>query len=146
MNVVELDWVIVLRVWVPGRPKTKGSLEVVNSGRLTGRAVLRDSPASKRWRMLVADRVRREMRSGGLGPLVGPVELQLRYTLPLDEDGLIERGSGDIDKLDRNILDALTDAGVYSDDAQVVRCWSEKICMPGLGLGSGVEIVVSACA
>jgi Holliday junction resolvase RusA-like endonuclease len=126
---------MVLQVGVPGHPKTKGSLTPINSGRLTGRVVLRDTPASKRWRQLVAYAVRNAManrqRLSGPDPLVGPIEgpvfITVVYRLPVTEAKLIEQGSGDVDKLDRNLLDALQDAGLYHNDAQVVRCWSDKV-------------------
>lgn len=126
---------LVLAYDVPGHPKTKGSLEVINSGRLTGRPVLRDTPASKRWRQLVAYATQRAMAErqniNGSTPLVGPIEgpvrIEVIYRLAVTEERLIEQGSGDVDKLDRNLLDALQDAGLYANDAQVVRCWSEKV-------------------
>lgn len=39
----------------------------------------------------------------------------------------ITRSSGDVDKLQRAALDALTDAGVFRDDAQVVRIVADKV-------------------
>ncbi len=119
---------MVLQVSVPGHPKTKGSLTPINSGRLTGRVVLRDTPASKRWRQLVAYAVSGAMRGVTQAwPLEGPVRVTVVYRLAVTEERLIEQGSGDVDKLDRNLLDALQDAGLYRNDAQVVRCWSDKV-------------------
>lgn len=145
----------VLRFWVPGNPKTKGSLKVLNSGRLSGRAVLQDTPTSKRWRQLVAVRARDAMGAAQLAPvlretgkicaLAGPVALRVEYFLPVSGHRLIEQGSGDVDKLDRNVLDALQDANLYDNDSQVVRCWSDKLCAD-VGTGGrspGAEIVVS---
>jgi Holliday junction resolvase RusA-like endonuclease len=139
----------VLDFWVPGHPKTKGSLQVVNSGRLSGRAVLRDTPASKRWRQLVAYAAGEAMKATSvrtgletLWPLAGPVSLTLTYYLPVDEAALIAQGSGDIDKLERNIFDALQDAGVYANDAQVVDCWHGKR-VPIQGGVTGVMIKVA---
>lgn len=37
------------------------------------------------------------------------------------------RSSGDLDKLVRAVFDALTDAGVWRDDAQVVRVQAQKL-------------------
>ncbi len=118
-----IEDVIVLAVHVPGRPRTKGSMRIVNSRT----KVLEESVAgSVRWRQLVAYQVERERRSGW--PYSGPVGVELSFGLPVDP---IEVQAGDIDKLTRNILDALSycsdrcsrpcrnHAGVYVDDVQV---------------------------
>lgn len=121
-----IQGVEVLNFWVPGPPKTKGSLEVVNTGRnaVGGRVVLQDSPASKRWRKLVAYQAEQEKRGVGMGwPLGGPVAVDLTFELSGDP---VAVRSGDLDKLYRNVLDALTDAGVYEDDVQVVRLSGSK--------------------
>lgn len=124
----------MLRFWVPGHPKTKGSLEVVNSGRLRGRPVLRDTPQSSNWRKLVAYQADQAMRitdaaraAPPIWPLAGAVGLVTTYILDCTPDELIEQGSGDGDKLDRNVWDALADAGVYGNDAQVVSWVGDKI-------------------
>jgi len=112
-----------LDLWVPGVPRTKGSLRIVNKGR----AVLSESVAgSKRWRQLVAYSVRGQM--GSDWPVAGPVGVGLSFYLPVDP---YASRAGDIDKLVRNVLDALSDctpgcaeeckdhAGFYRDDVQV---------------------------
>lgn len=48
----------------------------------------------------------------------------------------ISRGLGDLDKLERSTLDALTASGVWIDDSQVVqmrstKTWADGICDPG---------------
>lgn len=127
-----IQGVEVLNFWVPGPPKTKGSLEVVNTGRnaVGGRVVLQDSSASKRWRKLVAYAAEQAKGSvwstpGGVHayPLDGPVAVDLTFGLSGDP---VAVRSGDLDKLYRNVLDALTDAGVYEDDVQVVRLSGSK--------------------
>ncbi len=147
------EW--VLDFWVPGAPKTKGSLTpraprceccAACSGYL-GRPQLRDSVGSKRWRQLVAYSAGAALRDRAQNlaafswPLTGPIELDLTYCLPVDVAKLIEQGSGDLDKLERNIFDALQDAGVYANDAQVVACTHRKWA-EGSG-GAGVRIRVA---
>ena len=141
----------VLEFWVPGYPKTKGSLRVLNSGRLSGRAVLQDTPASKRWRALVAYAAGAAMRgrqniNGPMPmtePIDGPVRVDVEYWLPVkDESALIAQGAGDKDKLDRNVYDALQDAGVFVNDSQVVDGQSTKYVASGQG--PGARIIVSA--
>ena len=110
----------LLSVWVPGKPKTKGSLDVVNARR--GKAVVRENVVgSKRWRELV----RYSIAGLVAEPVEGPVVVDLLFVLPTDDAA--KARSGDIDKLARNILDALQDAGVYRDDAQVIRLVAHKI-------------------
>lgn len=107
---------LVLSCWVPGRPKTKGSLAVVN-GR---QGVASDTPASKRWRQLMAYAVAGQIKA----PIEGPVTVIAVFHLPVRD---VAAGRvGDLDKLARNLLDALTDAGVYGDDVQVTRLLASK--------------------
>jgi Holliday junction resolvase RusA-like endonuclease len=132
------DW--VLDFWVPGAPKTKGSLTpraprchcCDRCRGYVGQPQLRDSVGSKRWRQLVAYSAERAYQAvagppdGWAWPLTGPIELELIYYLPVDAAKLTGQGSGDLDKLERNIFDALQDAGVYENDAQVVACTHRK--------------------
>jgi Holliday junction resolvase RusA-like endonuclease len=139
---------IVTEVFVPNRPRTKGSLEVVSArgpkcrcspecrGFLPARraATVRESvDGSSTWRQQVAYMVRADRARRGLTePSVGPVGVRaLFYLAPLgdghDELGPIELGSGDTDKLARNIGDALADAGAYVNDVQVVSFWADKV-------------------
>ena len=58
---------------------------------------------------------------------------------------MLASGAGDLDKLYRNVLDALTDAGVYEDDVQVVRLSGSKVNVEGFGDGDdqpGVRVRV----
>lgn len=123
---------LVLSCWVPGRPKTKGSLTVVNGAR----NVVSDTPASKRWRQLMAYRVAALIKA----PLEGPVIVVAVFHLPAVD---VAGGRvGDLDKLARNLLDALTDAGVYGDDVQVTRLICEKVAADMHGRGPGVDLRV----
>lgn len=129
----------VLDFWVPGHPKTKGSLTprarkcrcCDKCTGFVGKVQLVDTEASKRWRKLVAYRaeraiVERDILRWGMGfPIEGQVGLDLGFALDIDD--VIQMGAGDTDKLYRNVLDALTDAGVYVDDVQVVKLTGYKI-------------------
>lgn len=64
----------------------------------------------------------------GFEPFAGPVLVVLAFALPKPK--VAERGprrwpigknAGDVDKLARAVLDALTDAAVFGDDGQVVH-------------------------
>lgn len=107
----------MITVWVPGCPKTKGSMEVQHARGGRGRAprLVQSVDGSERWAALVAESVKNAM----LEPMSGPVAVRMVFWLPV-ADVAVGR-PGDIDKLARNVLDALTKAGVYEDDAQVVE-------------------------
>jgi hypothetical protein len=124
----------VLNFWVPGPPKTKGSL-TPRAPRChccdackgyVGTPQLRDSVGSGRWRKLVAyaaEQAKRDVDPWGAWPLSGLIGVDLTFGLLGDP---VAPGAGDLDKLYRNVLDALTDAGVYEDDVQVVRLSGSK--------------------
>src|SRR5690348_9841901 len=151
----------IIDVWVPGRPRTKGSLGGGRSG--AGAVALADSPQSKAWRAQVANVVGREIsdpvmldgepvvkrgravrrvRAGwpreGV-PVV--VSCQFHYVRVGETEMPIGRQWGDLDKLLRNVFDALQDAKVYKDDAQVVGI---RDTFKIYGLEEGVRIQVWA--
>lgn len=116
---------------VAGRPVTQGSKTGIVVG---GRAVLVEKARDrlKPWREAV-----RSTALDHLGdawqPYPGPVYLQLVFALPKPASAPKSRRtwpigarSGDVDKLTRAVMDALTDAGVWRDDAQVVRLLVDK--------------------
>jgi Holliday junction resolvase RusA-like endonuclease len=126
---------VILRTYVPGRPRSKGSLKnwCMKDRRHTIRSEeqVKDSHA---WRVKVAHQVQRECR-GAFGEhlrLEIPVELRVVYFFDRtaedrpDEAYPVAMGIGDLDKLDRNIGDALTSSGVIKDDQYIVRIVSEK--------------------
>jgi Holliday junction resolvase RusA-like endonuclease len=156
-----MNGVTVLSFWVPGHPKTKGSLNI-NPGpkcRCTpscpgykGRPTAKDSPGSSRWRLLVAYQAVQAMQGEQrlVSAAAWPLQVELSVGLLLEyrlnvtgELGVIGNGAGDLDKLDRNVLDALTDAGVYVDDVQVTQIWSSKApAIEGVGPGVRVKVMI----
>lgn len=126
----------MLSCWVPGRPKTKGSLTVVNGHR----GIASDTPASKRWRQLMAYAAAGQIKA----PLEGPVCVVAVFHLPVHPtSGHAWAGRvGDLDKLARNLLDALTDAGVYGDDVQVTRLLVDKVEAGERGPGVDLRVLV----
>lgn len=112
---------VVLEVFVPGHPKTKGSLEK-QGGRMVESVI-----GSKKWRqMMMYAAVNGVAGAMLVGETIrtGPMAVRLTFWLPVVD--VAAGRPGDIDKLARNALDALTDAKVYADDAQVVRLIAEK--------------------
>lgn len=130
---------LVVNVWIPGNPKTKGSLKDRGNGTLT------DTPASYRWKALMRDRLAETM----LGPAVGETMAARvdrfwfidRPPTPIGQEIAPMRGHlGDIDKLDRNLFDAMTEAKVWRDDEQVVDGVHKKRWAGELGPGVLVQL------
>jgi hypothetical protein len=135
---------ILTQTWVPGHPKTKGSL-TAKGGHAT------DTPASKRWRALMAERVRQDIErrrhpepnvwiDETAWPWRGPVLVAAYFWLEPTTGKAIEHAhetgaatwpmAGDVDKLARNLLDALAadaksaamNGGAFLNDNQVINC------------------------
>lgn len=118
---------ILAEVFVPGRPRPKGSM------RCTGRNhhMVEDNDDSKPWRKLMAqaltvDRDRRVEPGVPRSPWGGDVDVSIVAFFPADGPT-----PGDVDKLARNVLDALQDAAggspaVLANDSQVVGLLSER--------------------
>lgn len=120
----------VLGLRVVGVPVTQGSMTgfVVKTKAGGHRAIVQDQkkPKLKPWREAV--------RSDAVARLgedwqaeTGPLCVILRFALPRPASAPVRRRtwpigarSGDVDKLARAILDALTDAALWRDDSQVI--------------------------
>ena len=133
--------------FVPGHPRPKGSLDpqIVRGGggRPTGAVrMVESSVDGPRWRRTIAKHV----LALGWPAIEGPCEVDMTFWFdpasvghvldPLDLDDYPTHAHiGDIDKLVRNVLDALgvdktgkgNGAGVYADDRQVVRVLADKV-------------------
>ena len=130
-------------LWIPGRPKTKGSLDFVPGRRcrccsrcaahLDGGFAKENVAGSGRWRKLMSYAL-----GGGEAFEAGPVSVAGVFALPVED--VIAPRAGDLDKLARNLLDALQDAQVYRDDVQVSRLLLDKI--PAGERGPGVAVRV----
>jgi Holliday junction resolvase RusA-like endonuclease len=114
------------------KPAPKGSL--APKGRRGQRVRLVEQvQGSKPFREAVALAARHAVAGRAGYPLVGPVEVHLvcAFVKPPSYPKRrrywpVTRGTGDLDKLARNVLDALTDAAVVGDDAQVCRLVADK--------------------
>lgn len=134
-----------LEIHVVGVPAPQGSKKGFIAG---GRAVVVDTnqPRLRTWR--------EDVKHAALGaielhtlpdpwqPLTGPVELDVTFLMPRpkhhfrtgkhahllrDNAPAAPAGKPDVDKLLRSSLDALTAAGLYRDDAQVVTLTGRKV-------------------
>lgn len=133
------DWQLpALRV--PGIPAPKGSM--IPGRRRDGTLFVReDNTGTKGWRAKVAKGALK-LRDAAGGTILGPVGVDVTLTLerpatidpasrpwPSRKASRREYGGGDVDKLARTILDALEDAKLIENDAQVVELTARK-CYP----------------
>jgi crossover junction endodeoxyribonuclease RusA len=136
----------ILNIQVIGTPRPKGSMRHVGKGRMIEQ--LADSPT---WRRTVAGTAYEAIRAACHDdshhecthlqpgyPFTGAVKVlvRLEFVRPksVKAGGLPStRSTGDIDKHMRNIFDALQDAGVFKDDAQIVdQCSSKRYSVTGV--------------
>lgn len=116
-----------------GLPQTQGNKSAFVAG---GRAVMREGRSKeandrfKMWRHTVSDEARRVVGDAPL--LEGPLWMSLDFRLPKPASAPKRKRtwptaarSGDLDKLARACLDALTGV-VFADDAQVVELGARK--------------------
>lgn len=139
-----------LRIEVNGNPVTQGSKVISFTG---GGAYMREARAGQLtvWRNSVAIAARQAMRTG-IPPGESwfadgvPVEIAAEFRLPLPRTTQrrypTSHRSGDLDKLIRAVGDALTDARVLGDDAQIVRIDASKV-HAGIGHQPGVAILLT---
>jgi Holliday junction resolvase RusA-like endonuclease len=122
-----------LQFIVLGVPKAKGSMKHVGHGRM-----IEQLAGSKPWREAVKWAAleaiaAREGTGEPFATLSGPVVVDVVFSFAKPKSAPktrriwpTTRSSGDVDKLLRNVLDALVDAAVMGDDSQVVRAVPEK--------------------
>lgn len=136
-----------LEITVYGRPAPQGSKRHLGGGRM-----IEMSRHVKPWRQDVkaAAEVEITSRPGWL-PLDEPLSVRMIFTLPKPASAPKRRRTWpcrtpDLSKLVRATEDALTDAGVWRDDARVVDLGARKV-FPGEDHESlaapGVRIVIS---
>jgi Holliday junction resolvase RusA-like endonuclease len=128
-----------ISVRIPGRARTKGSMKVIGR-RANGTAKLAESvTGSSEWRSTVAEVLQRhlgaEFTPGGpvrpYAPIDTPVRVVLWVKLPRGRTRAHSAApdqlrDGDLDKYQRNVGDALVDAGVLTDDSRIVEWQARK--------------------
>jgi Holliday junction resolvase RusA-like endonuclease len=150
VSTVTLDRVVSLRV--VGVPTTQGSKNgfVVKSKFGKARAIVVDVKphALRSWREAIRCDVVSAL-GAGWAPVEGPIRVDLVFALPKPASAPkrkrtwpIGARSGDIDKLERAVLDALTDSGIFKDDGQVVELRGVKDYVDEVTATPGVRIDV----
>lgn len=111
----------MLNFFVPGRPSPQGSKKSVGGGRF-----IEASKYLPAWRKAVTEFAIYAATENAWEPLEGPVTLEVVFYI--ERPSTITRNKRphpivppDIDKLVRGVSDALSDAGVWGDDSQVVK-------------------------
>lgn len=140
-----------IRLVVPGTPAPKGSMRCIG-GRGRGHQLIEDNKRTRPWRQNVARAASRAPEQADKGQ---PVEVSITFLLERPRShytarGALRKGSpalptghgtGDLDKLERTILDALEDAGVLHNDAQVIGGTTVKLyARPDQNPGATIEI------
>lgn len=130
----------VLEFLVPGKPVQQGSKTVFM---VKGRPVLADANAArlKPWRKLVQAYAQEHWAMADT--LEGPVAvvIEFRFERPKSVKREFPAVVPDVDKLERAILDALTDARVFNDDAQVVVLKGSKVYAEAAGAFVQVGVI-----
>lgn len=131
---------MTMTLWVPGRPRTKGSLQQqqrhdaagrlvtrrAKSGREVAEVRLTDTPESKAWRAEVARAIRRELDRWELPPVRLPIMVGGHLIVWVPFDAPTHPHAGDADKHLRQLFDAMTDARAWDDDRQASGWYVEK--------------------
>lgn len=130
-----------LQFTVRGLPAPQGSKEVKRY--VQGRAILGESSSKVRpWRQdVVAAAVEAIHESPGFRPIDGPVFLTVEFYVPRPKGHpksrrTVPTTTPDLDKLLRSTDDALTTAGVITDDSVVVDIWArDRYAVPTPEIG-----------
>lgn len=124
-----------ITIVVRGSPAPQGSKKFVGLSK-AGRGIMVESSAKVRpWRQDVKQAA--ILARAGARPLDGPLVAVMTFTLPKPSSAPKTRRTWpcrkpDASKLARSTEDALTDAGVWTDDARVVELVVRKV-YPGEG-------------
>jgi Holliday junction resolvase RusA-like endonuclease len=121
--------VTALEFWVEGTPKAQPRVKAFARGRHAG-VYTPDT----------ADGWKAEVRRAALAkcstpePLRGPLLVFLTFVMPRPKSRKVDywhTSRPDVDNLAKAVLDALGDAGIWGDDAQVARMVVQKIYVQG---------------
>jgi crossover junction endodeoxyribonuclease RusA len=121
----------MLELTVYGVARPKGSTRAFRPKGSDRIIVTNDNPRTKPWQTLIADTAQEAIRKQLDGRMFdGAVGLEVTFWLPrpksLPRRVVAHTRKPDLDKLVRAVKDALTGAGVWRDDAQVVSVRAAK--------------------
>ncbi len=129
---------MILNLFVAGEPKAQPRVRAFARGR---HARVYTPDTADAWKQAVVLAVRAQLWQ----PIRGPVAVRLRFHMPrpkrLPAAALWHTTKPDADNLAKAVLDALTDAGLWSDDAQVAELTALKTyARPIHGPGCVIEV------
>lgn len=139
---------MTLSFFVEGTPTAQPRVKAARRG---GFVQIYTPATAKAWKTMVGLRAKEAMRKDGSGPFVGAVYLGLEFSMLRPDSHFnakreIKKSSRkhmtckpDLDNLEKAAMDALTTAGVWMDDCQVVIKKSSKAYLGH----EGVQIVIS---
>lgn len=133
-----------IRFQVSGQPAPQGSKRYIGKGRM-----IEMSKKVRPWRDAVCMAASSAMHKDGINtPLEVPIALQIVFLIlrpkshygkgshaerVKDSAPKVPASTPDLDKLVRSTCDALTDAGIWKDDSQVVSLYARKVFAPKSG-------------
>jgi Holliday junction resolvase RusA-like endonuclease len=151
---------VIGEFFVAGRCRTKGSLKPIVSRGRGGKIVVNlaeQGEYSKPWKLHMIREIMRQCGASKYKPgHAGAVEVRAEFLFERETgaDGKIKPSSdtpwpssivwGDVDKLERNLLDALTQSGLIEDDRLVVAIQSRKRWVADATETAGVRCIVTA--
>jgi Holliday junction resolvase RusA-like endonuclease len=111
-----------------GIPAPQGSTKAFMRRGMKHPVITADCARTKPWRQAIVDASRDALEHHAV--MAGPVEVFVVFYMPRPKSAprrvTEPTTKPDIDKLERALLDALTAAGVWRDDAQVIHVHSRK--------------------
>jgi len=137
----------MMQITVHGNPAPQGSKRFVGHAKNGRGLMIESSKAVRPWREAVKWAALEALEPHELsigrhcnGALVGAVRVEMIFTVPKPKSAPKRRQTlpdrkPDLSKLIRSTEDALTDAGVWEDDARVISCTAHKV-YPGEGVDS----------
>ena len=133
MRAVPQPGAVILRTFIPGNPKTKGSLKPYPTRKRNGTVIciLKEQViGSENWKNVMIEHFSAIIQDPTkfdrslLCPFDGACELEARFMLPRPPSVKTKyptsQFDGDLDKLMRNLGDALEQSGVLNNDARLV--------------------------
>lgn len=111
---------LILAIDVPGIPVPQGSMKHIGRGRV----IHSNGPALDEWREAIINRAKAQIEDKADSAVV--VHADFRLLRPKTVRRLLPTKKFDLDKLARALCDALTMAGVWTDDGLVVELHATK--------------------
>lgn len=133
-----------IEIVVHGKPAPQGSKRFVGHARSGKGILIESSRYVKPWREAVMWTVKSCRLAG---PMSGPVGVSMTFYMPRPKaakKGSLPATRPDLSKLVRSTEDALVDAGVLRDDAQIVKLAAEKRYVGGEFASPGAVIRIES--